>query len=122
MLALKIFVYTELLIIHGASLVLSGNELAGTSVEAENIINELPHSRIEQPPRLAKHSEQVVSCPFEETLVPRDGEGHLGRVDLDALASQETQEVGVGAGVEHNLSGRQVSGRIIFRGPTYKST
>ena len=92
-------------------------ELLRARVEAQDVVDKAPHLGIEETRGLAEDSHEVVSGPLELAPVPRDGKCHFGW--KDALREvrgelEEIDEIGVGAGVEDDLTNSEYLGRVLL--------
>ena len=92
-------------------------ELLRARVEAQDVIEKAPHLGIEETRGLAEDSHEVVSGPLELAPVPRDGKCHFGW--KDALREvrgelEEIDEIGVGAGVEDDLTNSECIISVLF--------
>ena len=81
---------------------------------------------IEETRGLAENSHEVVAGPLELAPVPRDGKGHFGWENaLRELWEEleEIDEIGVGAGVEDDLTNSEYLDRVLFCSDrTHKAT
>ena len=65
------------------------------AIESRKIRQHPPKSRAHDVRRLAEQTDETIARIFDPRVIERDGEGHVGRLRLDAESLQEFDEIGI---------------------------
>jgi hypothetical protein len=75
-----------------------------TGIESQNVVNQTPHSWVQESRWLAEYCSQIITGPFKETAITGNAECHVRLHDGNGgITLQETEEIWVCAWVEDNL-------------------
>ena len=98
--------------------IIHSKDAYGACIEAHDIEQHTPHTKVKYAPGLAKHATQTIAGPLERATVAQDTERHLGLGHLDGALVQpeEAEKVRVRRRVEDDLqkSTNELVGEVVL--------